>query len=118
MTKHRDRRQKMLAETLDDNWSTGSAASMATRAAAYARRRRFVRRSVGTLVSGAAIVAVCFLALKPHAREEVTSPGNDANQTVAKNYITISDQQLIDSMAPLLILPNEAGGKKIVLVAR
>ncbi len=54
-----DDRTRLLAATLEGEWTTGPAAAMALRAAAHARHRRAIKRATLTLaVSAAAIAAV------------------------------------------------------------
>ncbi|MEO7412426.1 MAG: hypothetical protein ABIZ81_03645 [Opitutaceae bacterium] len=116
MSKHRDQRQKMLADTLDGDWTSGPAATMAVRAAALARRRRATRQCIGVLSSVTALVVVAFFTRHFHAAEKNIPAVTESAKTPARSYTIISDQELIDSLAPLLILPDERGGRKIVLV--
>ena len=117
MSKHRDQRQKMLADTLDGDWCSGPTAQIAASAAAHARRRRTARRVVGTLTSAAMLGVVAFLGLRMQAPQK-DPPSPAAEAVTARGYTVISDQELIDSAAPLLILPDEMGGKRIVLLDR
>ena len=119
MNKLRDQRQKMLADTLDGDWCSGTTAQIATHAAAHARRRRASRRVIRALTSAAMLGVVAFLGLRFGTPQKI--PPSPAPETVpapvpARGYTVISDQELIDSPAPLLILPDEMGGKKIVLL--
>jgi len=113
----RDPRTKLLAETLHGDWADGPAATMALRAAAHARRRRAVRGATAAL-GVAAMVAVFVFAFatrrpRPPLAPTVAAPAKPG-------YEIISDDELIALLKdrPLLVLPQENGAKRIVLLDR
>jgi hypothetical protein len=118
MSKRRDERQKLLADTLDGDWSSGSPAKMAARAAAKARRRYTTHRYIGVVSSAAALLVIALLSRHFQSSEKNVPVGADIARTPPRAYTIISDQELMDSPAPLLILSDEHGGRKIVLVDR
>ena len=113
MNDRSDERTRLLAETLHGEWADGPAAAMARRAAVHARRRRTLRRAATAAAIAATVVAVFLFAQRPAAPLPAT-PG-----TVAKaSYEIISDDELLTALhdQPLLVLPQENGAKKIVLL--
>jgi len=91
---------------------------MAARAAANARRRYAARRGIGVLSSVVALIVVVLLTQRFHSAEKTVRADTDTPVAPTRGYTIISDQELLDSFAPLLILPDESGGRRIVLVDR
>jgi len=88
---------------------------MAKRAAAHARRRRALKRASLTLTVAAAMIAA--IAVGRRAR----LPSAFAPAPIAPAaYEVISDDELVALLhdRPLLVLPQENGAKKIVLLGR
>ena len=111
-----DDRTRLLAETLDGEWAAGSTAAMAKRAAAHARRRRAVRSAATAATLGAAAVAVFFFSARRPA-----APLPASHEVIVKaGYEIISDEEFLATVhdRPLLVLPQENGSKKIVLLDR
>ena len=114
MTKHRDDRARLLAETFHDDWAGGPAAEFARRAARHARRRRRLRR--GLAASGSVAVALMLGALV-HSRREL--PAKSAFLVApTPAYEIISDEELLAELhdRPLLVLPRENGSRDFVLL--
>lgn len=115
MNDARDPRTRLVAETWQGDWSGGPAARMAARAAASARRRRNLHRTAVALASISAASALLFLGVqpppvRPAASLPVASPG----------YEIISDEEFVTLLRdrPLLVLPQEAGAKRFVVLDR
>jgi hypothetical protein len=121
MNNRPDHRTRLLAETLDGEWATGPAAAMARRAAAHARRRRTAKRAALSLVGAAAVAAILLLAQRRPASIISSSVAVVATPPAAHpGYEIISDEELIATLRdrPLLVLPQENGPQKIVLLER
>jgi hypothetical protein len=115
MNNRPDDRTQLLAETLHGEWATGPAAAMAQRAAAHARRRRVLRSATAATTLVAVAAALFFAARRP------APPPVVPVATVAKPaYEIISDEEFLATMRdrPLLVLPQENGPKKFVLLDR
>ena len=108
-------RAKLLADTLQGEWATGPAAAMAQRAAAHARNRRALKRASLALTAAAAIAGAVLVGSR--TRLPVAAPPAPAAQL---GYEIISDDELLAQLKdrPLLVLPQENGTKKIVLLDR
>ncbi len=120
MNDHADPRARLVADSFHDNWADGPARGFARRAAAHARTRRAVRRAVAGGGALVAIVTVFFFAAR---RPATTSAGGElsaATAPAARAYEIISDQEFEELLRdrPLLILPQQNGGRTIVLLAR
>ena len=113
-----NRRTRLVADTLQDDWATGPAAAMAQRAAAYARRRRTLKRGSLTLIAAAAIAAAILITSR--TRPPAAPPAAPVAQSAHAGYEIISDDELVTLLKdrPLLVLPQENGSKKIVLLAQ
>ena len=110
-----NRRTELLADTLEGSWATGPAAEMARRAAAHARRRRALKGAALTFTAAAAIAGAFF------AGNRTRLPAALPLAPVARpGYEIISDDELVAQLKdrPLLVLPQENGAKKIVLLDR
>lgn len=115
MNNRPDDRTRLLADSLHGDWTSGPAAAMARRAAVHARRRRGLKHASLVLTAAAAIAAGILVSHR--ARPPVTptpSPG------ATLGYEIISDDELVAQLKdrPLLVLPQENGAKKIVLLDR
>ncbi len=128
MNEESDSRTRLVAEAFHDDWASGLAGAFARAAAAHARRRRALRRSL--LVSGA--VAVVLAALLAVSRERSpesvecaakpfrTIPSPPALlSVVSPAFEIISDEELMLQLRerPLLILPQPNGTHEFVLLA-
>ena len=115
MNDPRDKRTRLLAETLHGDWTGGPAAEMAQRAAAHARRRRASQRTTLVITAAAVVGAVIFAGHRP--RSAVPPPPTSVAQ---RGYEIISDDELVAQLRdrPLLVLPQENGAPKIVLLDR
>jgi hypothetical protein len=117
MNKPEQEREKLLAEAFHGEWSTGPAAEFARRAAAVARRRQGYRRGLVTVGAAAGIAAALVISLR---HETAPSRGPAVRAAPTPAYEIISDDELIAQVhdRPLLVLPQENGAKKIVLLDR
>lgn len=117
MTKKTKQQEKLLAETFHEDWAEGAAANFARQAAASARRRRRFRGTLVVSGMAAGIAAAVMISVHSHRvlKVEQVSP-----KISAPAYEIISDEQLIAELRdrPLLVLPEENGAKKIVLLER
>jgi hypothetical protein len=111
-----DDRTRLLAEMLHGDWTSGPAAEMARRAAAHARLRRTVRRSA----VAAGVVAAIAVTLFFSPRRPALAPASVVTTAAKPAYEIISDEELLATLRdrPLLVLPQENGTKKIVLLDR
>lgn len=117
MNDPRDPRSRLLADTLQQgDWADGPAAAMAQRAARHARRHRLQRKSVLALAAAAAISAA--LILSSHSR--VPTERAPATPPVTRGYEIMSDDELVAQLPDeaILVLPQENGTKKVVLLDR
>ena len=105
----------MLAETFHGDWAAGSARDFARRAALHARRRRGLRQAILGAGTIAGLAAVLFIVLHRPATDRLAPPPGK----VAPAYEIISDDDFIALLRdrPALVLPQENGTKKIVLLA-
>ncbi|MCX6956805.1 MAG: hypothetical protein NTV51_32165 [Verrucomicrobia bacterium] len=139
MSEKPDPRTRLVAETFADDWASGPAATFALRAAAHARRRRTVRLvALGGSLATAAIAAV-FVVVRPSTSAPAvpsvsttplspTVPSAAAPLTLATPlgskvspaFELISDDELFAELRgrPVLILPQEPEGRRIVVLAR
>jgi hypothetical protein len=110
MPDSKDPRTQLLADTLRDEWSSGPMSDFARRAAAHARRRR-VQRRVVVIASAAALLV---LAIVRNAPSSVPAP----QATAASSYEIISDAEFMAVLQdrPLLVLPNQNGSSKLVVL--
>jgi len=116
-----DDRERLLAETLHGDWTGGPAGAMPRRAAAYARRRHAVRRASLALAAAATVAAVFLFVQRAHSPLTPSAPPVAVVPPSAHpGYEIISDDELVATLRdrPLLVLPQENGTKKIVLLDR
>ena len=110
-----DARRRLLADTLQDDWSEGPAAAMAQRAAAHARQRRRLRRAV----VGSGLLAAAFT-LAWSLRHSPSAEPPPPAQTIARapGYEIISDDEMQALLGnrPVLVLPRENHAPQIVLL--
>jgi hypothetical protein len=121
MTNRPDNRTRLLAETLEGEWTAGPAATMARRAAAHARRRRTIRRASVVLTSGALIATLLMVSRRaPAPVAPLPARVAMAPAVAPLGYEIISDEELLATLRdrPLLVLPQENGAKKIVVLDR
>ncbi len=122
MNSRPDNRTRLLAETLEGDWATGPAAAMARRAAAHARRRRAAKHAGLALVATAAVATIIFFGTRARLPDVARSAPEVAVVSPAAHagYEIISDDELIATLRdrPLLVLPQENGSKKIVVLDR
>jgi hypothetical protein len=113
-----DDRTRLLAETLEGEWATGPAAAMARRAAAHARGRRRLRRASLTCALVAVFSGLFFL--RQHTLAPATAPAATVVTAPRPAYEIISDEELLATLKdrPLLVLPQENGPQKIVVLDR
>jgi hypothetical protein len=105
------KRTQLIADAIHGEWSTGTAGDFARRAAAQARRRRKLRR---TLAGSAGTVALIALILTIARHRSMPSP-NAPVAAARPAYEIISDDELISSLRdrPLLVLPKENGSREV-----
>ena len=120
MNDRNDSRARLVAETFHDDWSEGPASEFALRAAAHARTRRTLRRAAAT---GGALVAIAAGVFFATRHPQATSSLVAAVVFTAKPplaYEIISDDELVALLRdrPLLILPQERGDRRFVLLAQ
>lgn len=115
MSEHPAPREKLLAELFQGDWAEGPAGGFARAAAAHARRRRRLRRG---LTGAGAVAAVASLLVFGSIRRG--GPGAEPLSHSARTatYDVISDEELLTRMhdRPVLVLPQQDGTKKIVLL--
>jgi hypothetical protein len=123
MNEKLDPRTRLLAEAFNDEWATGPASVFARRAAAHARRRRTLKQALLIGSATTAGLVTLFFATRPRLSlpvlPAVSSLAQSAPGTkVAPAFEIISDEQLIAELRgrPLLILPQEREGHRIVLL--
>ncbi len=121
MTENPDPRARLVAETFNDDWNTGPGSTFARHAAAHARRRRAMRRA---LAAGGAL-SVAFAVVVFSARFRVPPNRPDVSNdlplaSVSPAFEIISDDELMIALRnrPLLVLPQETGARKFVLLDR
>lgn len=122
----KDPHDRLLADTLHDDWASGPASAMARRAAALARLRRTVRRGAVALGMAFVLVALGIITLRRESSAPVVtvvaSPAVVPAQTAAVStpgYEIVSDEEFFALLRdrPLLVLPEEKGAKKFVVLA-
>lgn len=129
-----DKRTQLLAETFHEDWTSGRPAEFARRAAAHARRRRAVRRTLGAtaVVATAAVVAGAFLLSHPEPSPSVSAPVRSApvrvatalqpatvepSASTARGYEVISDEELLRQLhGETLIVVKKANGAREILL--
>jgi hypothetical protein len=117
MNNRDDKNAKLLAETFHDDWSVGPAAGFARAAAAHARRRRNVRRTVSTLTAASALVAIALL-----TREQIPAHSETAVHATppvpARAYEIMSDDELLALVRKqsLLSVTRPDGTREIVVL--
>lgn len=143
-----DRRARLMAETLHENWTDGPPAEFARRAAAHARRRRTARKAALTITGTLALAALVAIfsdqrftlstsptpivstvptlaptpATPAAAMRSSPAAVSASSTSVAKitpAYEIISDIEFEALMRdrPVLILPQQDGTQKIVVLA-
>jgi len=115
-TEPEQRRTELLAAAFHGEWGEGPAAAFALQAAARARRHRRGRVVGMGLGTAAVAFAACLLVLR---RPEAAPAARSAVSTRQPGYEIISDDELLADLhdRPLLVLPQENGGRKIVVLA-
>lgn len=129
-----DPRARLVAETFHDDWAGGPTATFARRAAAHARTRRTARRVIVAAGAVTALALAFFVStrrtpLAPSTAPAVTLASTSAARSLASAtpfapktpaYEIISDAEFeaLLSDRPLLILPQQGGAKKFVLLDR
>jgi len=108
-----NQRTKLIAELFHGEWSDGTAAEYARKAASHARTRRARRRTVWTTVAG---MAAAGLFLWTHPTEKRSVPRPPAPKTLA--YEVISDDELLADLhdRPLLVIRKENGDRQFVML--
>jgi hypothetical protein len=115
MNDHRDPRgAKLLAGAFHDDWAGGPTAEFARAAAAHARRRRTVRRTLATAGATAVLAVAGFVALQRAPVPALPAP------PVAKPpaYEVISDTQLLAALkdSPVLLVKKPDGTREITML--
>ena len=129
MNEKPDPRARLVAETFNDDWGAGPAAGFALAAAALARRRRRLHRTlyVGSAVALAVASAVFLQRVRTPVAAPIATAAPDLPVRVAElaskfspAFEVISDEQLFAELRgrPLLILPQSPDGRRIVLLDR
>ncbi len=105
---------RLIAGAFHGDWANGPAAEFARAAAAHARRRRAVRRTLAGLGTATVLAAAFFVSrqLRP------TMPATPAIATAKVAYEIISDDELIAQLhdRPLLVVKKDSGAKEIHLL--
>lgn len=112
---HPDRRTKLLAELFHEDWANGPVSDLARVAAAHARRRRRIRRSLVIAGSTAAFAIAGTLA---YFRPTPVKPAALAKSSPA--YEIISDEELLTLLhdRPLLVIPEQDGTRRFVVLEK
>lgn len=121
MTEKPDPRTRLVAEVFNDDWVTGSASVFALRAAAHARRRRTMRHALAAGSAAAmAIAAILFFARVPVSPPRPAASSAAPVAAGSPAFEIISDEELVAALRdrPLLVLPQESGAKRFVLLDR
>lgn len=115
MNNQPDRRTKLLAELFHEDWATGRLSDLARVAAAHARRRRRIRRSL--IVAGTA-AAIAIASLLPYFRSTPVKSAVFAKPSLA--YEIISDDELLTLLhdRPLLVIPEQDGTRRFVVLEK
>ncbi len=119
MNDRNDPRARLVADAYHEDWNSGPMRELAQRAAAHARTRRRVRRTAGTTAVAACVLAIAVFAFRP----KFVVPANvaaDVAEPKTTRYEIISDEEfftLIDRR-PVLILPQQDGARRIVVIDR
>jgi hypothetical protein len=122
MTEKPDPRARLVSEVFGDDWGTGPASAFARSAAAYVRQRRRRRRNAVAVAGVAALAALVFAAyLRPH-QEPALAPVSEVKPGTKATplFEIISDEQLMAELRdqPLLILPQDDGSARFVVLSR
>jgi hypothetical protein len=109
-----NQRTKLIAELFHGEWSDGTAAEYARKAASLARTRRARRRTVWTTVAGMAAAGL-FVWTHPAPKNTLSPP--PTARTPA--YEVISDDELLADLhdRPLLVLRNKNGDRQFVMLS-
>ena len=109
-----DQNEKLLAELFHDDWSGGTAADFARRAAAHARGRRRLRSLAATGATAALALLFAFALTRRPTPARVVAP--PAKPVAA--YEIISDTELLAQLhdQPLLVVQKQNGAKEFVLL--
>src|SRR5438132_1576136 len=115
MSETHDREAKLIAETFHADWSSGRPAEFARAAAAHARRRHVVRRTVATAAACAAIALVGIVTTLRKTPASAPAPRPPSFASV-HGYEIISDAELLSQLhdRPLLVVKNENGAREFV----
>lgn len=117
MKPERNPHQRLIDDAMHEAWATGPEAGFAREAAAAARRRRAVRRA---LLAGGLAMAFTATVTIFRPGPSPASSGTAMASAPKPAYELISEEQLLLALAdrPVLILPDEPGGKRIFLLHR
>jgi hypothetical protein len=108
---------KLLADAFHQDWNQGSAAGYAARAAAYARRRRIVRKALAVTICVVLGGGMTFFSILHWlgGPTQVPLPRSASN---GRGYEIMSDDELLTALhdRPLLMVKKENNKHEIVLL--
>lgn len=116
--------EQLFTEVFHEDWTGGPAADFARAAAASVRRRRAGRRTLASTAALAVVAAAFVFAPGRRSAASRLPPPSPASVTPARvappAYEIISDEEFVAEVSdrPLLVLPQEDGTKKVVLLDR
>lgn len=137
MNEQPDPRTRLLADSLTNDWANGPTSDFARRAAAHARRHRALRRALFTGSVAAAVAVFAFIAMRPPISAPAAQPishiltASSGASLIARTvspevsdskkspaFEILSDEEFSRELhdRPVLILPEEREGHRIVLL--
>jgi hypothetical protein len=119
MNDKHDQHAKLIADTFHADWETGRPADFAREAAAMARRRNHVRRSLRAAGTAAVIAVAAVVLLRRPAMPPPTLVEPAKSVAASRGYEILSDDELLAQVhdQPLLIMKRADGSKQIVVLA-
>jgi hypothetical protein len=115
MNDRRDQREaKLLTGAFHDDWADGPAAGFARAAAAHARRRLAVRRTLAAAGATTVLAFAAFIAAQRPPAPAFSTP----TKTTPPAYEIISDAQLLTALkdSPVLVVKKPDGTNEITVL--
>ena len=118
MNDQNNRHAKLIADTFHADWETGRPAAFAREAAAVARRRHRVRRSLRAAGTAAVIAVAAFVLLRRPSPHPPAFAGSAKPVAASRGYEILSDDELLAQVhdQPLLVLKKENGTRQIIVI--
>ncbi|MEO6246429.1 MAG: hypothetical protein ABIQ12_13425 [Opitutaceae bacterium] len=120
MNDKNDSHARLVAETFHGDWNGSAASKFALRAAARARTRVKLRHAAATGGGLVAIATGIFFAMRDPQSTPSLVPAVVSTAKPTPAYEIITDDELVALLRdqPLLILPQERGERRFVLLAQ